>query len=301
MNCVKSVLFLLAVLLLPIFQIHAEDSYYDQIAEAASFIQSQWGETPEVGIILGTGLGGLAEEIQADKTIPYSEIPHFPVSTVESHSGKLLLGKLEGKKVVAMSGRFHLYEGYTAKQVAFPVYVMKLLGVKTLIVSNAAGGLNPQFERGDVMLIEDHINLLGANPLIGPNDERLGVRFPDMLEPYNHELIALAESAALENGMKTQKGVYVSLAGPNFETRAEYRYLRTIGGDAVGMSTVPEVIAAVHAGIKVLGISIITDMCKPDSLEPVSLDIVIDAARNAEAKMVVLVTAFLNKLPGGTE
>lgn len=266
---------------------------YDQISEAAEFIRSKWDKTPEVGIILGTGLGNLAASIETDAVLPYEEIPHFPVSTVESHAGKLILGSLEGKTVLAMNGRFHLYEGYSARQIVFPIYVMKLLGVKTLIVSNACGGLNPQYRRGDIMLIEDHINLLGANPLIGPNDERLGYRYPDLIEPYSKELIAAAEKVALEAGIKTQKGVYVAVAGPNLETRAEYRFLRIIGADVVGMSTVPEAIAAAHAGLKTLGFSIITDMGLPDALEPVDIKAIFAAAEGAEPKMNTIIRGVL--------
>lgn len=266
---------------------------FDQVAAASEFIRSKWAKTPEVGIILGTGLGNLAASIETDVVIPYEEIPNFPVSTVESHAGKLILGSLEGKTVLAMNGRFHLYEGYTARQVAFPIYVMKRLGVETLVVSNACGGLNPQYRRGDIMLIADHINLLGANPLIGSNDERLGYRFPDMIEPYSKNLIALAEEVALKLGIKTQKGVYVAVPGPNLETRAEYRFLRTIGADVVGMSTVPEAIAAVHAGIKTLGFSIITDMGLPDSLEPVNIKQIFATAAEAEPKMNAIIRGVL--------
>lgn len=269
---------------------------YGQISEAAEFIRSKWTKTPEVGIILGTGLGNLAASIETDAVLPYEEIPHFPVSTVESHAGKLILGSLEGKTVLAMNGRFHLYEGYSARQIVFPIYVMKLLGVKTLIVSNACGGLNPQYRRGDIMLIEDHINLLGANPLIGPNDERLGYRYPDLIEPYSKELIAAAEKVALEAGIKTQKGVYVAVAGPNLETRAEYRFLRIIGADVVGMSTVPEAIAAAHAGLKTLGFSIITDMGLPDALEPVDIKAIFAAAEGAEPKMNAIIRGVLAKM-----
>lgn len=273
-----------------------ELSEYDMIQEAAAAIRSRWDKKPDVGIVLGSGLGALAERIDADVAIPYEEIPYFARSTVESHAGKLILGTLEGKRVVAMQGRFHYYEGFTPKQIVFPIRVMKALGVEMLIVSNACGGLNPQFRPGDVMFIEDHINLLGMNPLIGPNDDRLGPRFPDMLEPYSHELIEKARKAALENGIHTYTGVYVAVAGPNFETRAEYRFLRGIGADVVGMSTVPEVIVAVHSGMKVLGISIITDMGLPDSLEPTSHEVIVANANKAEAKMTAIVAGFLKAL-----
>ena len=268
---------------------------YEQIVAAADFIGAAWGKTPEYGIILGTGLGHLAESIETDAVLPYEEIPNFPVSTVESHAGRLILGTLEGKNVLAMQGRFHLYEGYSARRVVFPIYVMKTLGAQTLIVSNACGGLNPQYRRGDIMLIEDHINLLGANPLIGPNDDRLGYRFPDMIEPYDQELIARAEKVALELGIKTQKGVYVAVPGPNLETRAEYRFLRGIGADVVGMSTVPEVIAAVHAKMKTLGFSIITDMGLPDALAPVDIKSIFAAAEGAEPKMNAIIRGVLRE------
>lgn len=269
---------------------------FDKISEAAELIRSKWNKTPQAGIILGTGLGNLANRIETDLVIPYEEIPYFPDSTVESHAGRLVLGSLEGKTVLAMQGRFHLYEGYSTQQVVFPIYVMKALGAELLIVSNACGGLNPQFSRGDIMLIEDHINLLGANPLIGPNDDRLGCRFPDMLEPYSRDLIALAERIALSLGIKTQKGVYVAVPGPNLETRAEYRFLRTIGADVVGMSTVPEAIAAVHAKMKTLGFSIITDMGLPDVLEPVDIESIFAAAEEAEPKMNAIICGVLKQL-----
>ena len=269
---------------------------YDMVQEAVAAIRSRWDKKAEVGIVLGTGLGGLAERIVADVVVPYEEIPHFARSTVETHAGKLILGTLEGKSVVAMQGRFHYYEGFTPKQITFPIRVMKELGADLLVVSNAGGGLNPQCKAGDVMLIEDHVNLLGINPLIGPNDDRLGPRFPDMVEPYSHELIEKARQVAVENGIQTQQGVYVALAGPNLETRAEYRFLRAIGGDAVGMSTVPEVIVAVHAGMKVLGISIITDMGLADALEPANIERIISNAMNAEPKMNTIICGVLRSL-----
>lgn len=269
---------------------------FDMVQEAVAKIRASWDKQADVGIVLGTGLGGLAERINAEVVIPYEELPHFARSTVETHSGKLILGTLEGKNVVAMQGRFHYYEGFSPKQITFPIRVMKALGAELLVVSNACGGLNPQFKAGDVMLIEDHINLLGMNPLIGPNDNRLGPRFPDMVEPYSHDLIAKARQVALENGIPTQVGVYVSVAGPNLETRAEYRFLRGIGADAVGMSTVPEVIVAVHSGMKVLGISIITDMGLADALEPANIQRIIDNAMNAEPKMNTIICGVLKSL-----
>ncbi len=266
------------------------------IAESAAFIRSQTSLKPEVGIILGTGLGSLAGGIKQEKSVGYEKISHFPVSTVESHAGKLLFGELKGKKVVAMQGRFHLYEGYTPQQVTFPVRVMKELGIKLLIVSNACGGLNPQFKSGDLMVISDHINLQGVNPLIGPNDESIGVRFPDMYNCYDKDLIQLAEKTALESGIKLQKGVYVSVSGPNLETAAEYRFLRTIGADVVGMSTVPEVIAARHQGTKVLAFSIITDMGLPDALKPTSLEEIIATANKSEPLLRDLIEKIVEKV-----
>jgi purine-nucleoside phosphorylase len=268
----------------------------NHIDETLRFIRTKTNTTPTVGIILGTGLGALAQEIQKEVEIDYGEIPHFPISTVESHHGKLLFGTLAGKKVVAMQGRFHYYEGYTMKQITFPVRVMKFLGVETLLISNAAGALNPSFARGDIMLMSDHINLLGDNPLIGPNDETLGPRFPDMSEPYNMELLKTAERVASELGIKVQKGVYVAMQGPNLETRSEYRFLRTIGADAVGMSTVPEDIVAVHMGMKVFGVSIITDECFPDTLKPITLEEVIAVANKAEPKMTAIMKEVVGRM-----
>lgn len=266
---------------------------YDQIQEAAAAIRARWTGSPTVGIILGTGLGGLAQDIMAEATIPYDVIPHFPRSTVESHAGRLVCGKLGGKSIVAMEGRFHFYEGYKLQQVTFPVRVMAALGCTTLFASNACGGLNPQFAKGDIMAIEDHINLIGDNPLIGPNDDRLGVRFPDMCEVYDRHLLQLVRKVALEERISMQQGVYVAVAGPNLETRAEYRFLRTIGADVVGMSTVPEAIVAVHSKMKVVGLSAITDMCLPDALEPVSLAEIIATAGECEKKLSVIVRRVL--------
>lgn len=264
--------------------------------EAVEFILSETNFQPEYLLILGTGLGQLAEEIDTHHTISYDKIPHFPVSTVEGHAGRLIFGELGGKPVMAMQGRFHYYEGYTMHQIAFPVRVAKALGAHTLMVSNACGGLNPIFRRGDVMLINDHINFLGDNPLIGPNDEQLGPRFPDMSEPYTERLIETAENVALDNAIKFHKGVYLAVSGPTMETRAEYRYMRQLGADVVGMSTVPEVIAAVHMGLDVLGISVITDECFPDALEPVSLDDVLEAAAMAEPKLTQIMVGVLERL-----
>ena len=262
---------------------------FDQIQEAMKLLQSRWNGKPRVGIILGTGLGGLAEEIQNALRIPYDEIPHFPISTVETHAGRLVCGTLAGESVMAMEGRFHFYEGYTLKQITFPVRVMRAMGCDILIVSNACGGMNPQWAKGDIMLIEDHINLLSDNPLIGRNDDRLGVRFPDMCFPYDRGLIELAQKIALQEKIACHKGVFVAVAGPNLETRAEYRFLRRIGADVVGMSTVPEVIVGVHSSMRVLGLSVITDMCLPDALEPVYLPDIIATANAAEKNLRVLV------------
>lgn len=264
--------------------------------QALAHLQAATAFRPEYLIILGTGLGRLASQIKVEASIPYDRIPHFPVSTVESHAGRLLFGTLSGKKVVAMQGRFHYYEGYSMQQIVFPVRVLKALGVHTLIVSNACGGMNPDFRRGDIMCITDHINLLGDNPLIGPNDPDLGPRFPDMSEPYTRSLVEAADRVALANTIRMHHGVYVAVSGPNLETRAEYRFLRQIGGDVVGMSTVPEVIAAVHMGMEVLGISVITDECFPDSLKPVDLKEILEAADMAEPKMTTVIMGVLETL-----
>jgi purine-nucleoside phosphorylase len=269
---------------------------WDHVREATRVVRSHWVGVPRVGVVLGTGLGGLAEEIQAEARIPYPEITHFPRSTVESHRGQLVCGSLAGQTVIAMEGRFHLYEGYTAAQVTFPIRVMKELGCRYLIISNAAGGLNPFFAKGDLVVIEDHINLLNLNPLIGPNDDRLGPRFPDLIEPYDRPLRNLALRAALEEDIVAHRGVYVAVTGPNLETRAEYRFLRGIGADVVGMSTVPEVLVAVHAGLRTLGFSIVTDMCLPDALSPVSVEEIIAVAREAEGKLRKIVRKVLERL-----
>jgi purine-nucleoside phosphorylase len=268
----------------------------EQIAVAAAAVRDRCADTPSVGIILGTGLGALAREIDVKVAIDYADIPGFPLSTVESHAGRLLCGTLGGRTVVAMQGRFHLYEGYTAQQVAFPVRVMRELGADTLIVSNACGGMNPLWNRGDLMLIADHINLLGDNPLIGRNDDRLGPRFPDMSAPYDACLRELARGVAAELKIPLREGVYVAVTGPNLETRAEYRFLRAIGADVVGMSTVPEVIVAVHGGMRVLGISIITDMCLPDALEPATVEQIIAVASSAEPRLAAVVRGVLERL-----
>lgn len=265
----------------------------EMVQEAVARVRERSTLHPEVAVVLGTGLGSLADRLQVEARIPYGDLPHFPTSTVDTHAGELVFGTLADTPVVALSGRFHYYEGYTLQQVTFPVRVARALGVHTLIVSNAAGGLNPQFRAGDLMLISDHINLIGDNPLIGPNDDTLGPRFPDMCEPYTAALLELAETKALEMGIKTQRGVYLACSGPCLETRAEYRFMRLIGADAVGMSTVPEVIVAVHAGLKVLGVSVITDECLPDALEPVDIERIIATANAAEPRLTRLVEAVL--------
>jgi purine-nucleoside phosphorylase len=269
---------------------------FDMIIEAKTFIEKKTEIKPEYGIILGTGLGRLVDSIHTDVVIPYETIPHFPVSTVETHAGKLILGTLSGKPVMAMQGRFHFYEGYMMQQIVFPVRVMKFMNVHTLVVSNAAGGINPLFPPRTIMAITDHINLLGGNPLIGPNDNRIGPQYPDMSEPYSGRLIDVCAKVALENGIPLAAGVYAAMPGPCLETRAEYRMLKTIGADAIGMSTVPEVIAAVHCGIKVLGLSVITDSCLPDALEPVDIKKIIANANAAEPKLVALIEKVLAAL-----
>ena len=269
---------------------------WEDVQKAALFIRERWGGQPKVGLILGTGLGALAKEIVAEATIPYPEIPFFPQSTVLGHRGQLVCGMLAGQAVMAMEGRFHLYEGYSAAQVTFPIRVMKELGCRFLIVSNAAGGLNPMHRKGDLVVIEDHINLMGVNPLIGPNDDRLGTRFPDLIEPYDKGLQQLALRAALESNIVAHRGVYVGVTGPNLETRAEYRFLRALGADVVGMSTVPESLVAVHAGLKVLGFSIVTDMCLPDALSPVSHEEIVAVAQDAEIKLRTIVRLVLERL-----
>lgn len=268
----------------------------EKINETLKVIRNYSKDEFTVGIILGTGLGGLVRDIEVEHSIDYKELPHFPLSTVESHQGKLILGKLGGKDVVAMQGRFHYYEGYTMQQITYPVRVMKFLGVKTLLVSNACGGMNPDYRKGDVMIMNDHINLLGDNPLIGRNEDELGPRFPDMSEPYDLKLIALAEKIAAENKIKVQKGVYVAVPGPNLETRAEYRFLRAAGADVVGMSTIPENIVANHMGMKVFGMSIVTDECFPDTLKPVNVEEIIAAAMEAEPKMTLIMKEVIKRL-----
>ena len=270
---------------------------YEQTQAAVEVVRRSSTFEPEVGIILGTGLGGLAEEIEVEAAVPYEEIPGFPLSTVESHAGRLLLGRLGKRPVVAMQGRFHRYEGFSLAAVTFPVRVMRALGAEALIVSNACGGMHPLWAPGDLVLLSDHINLLGDNPLIGSNDERLGPRFPDMSAPYDPVLRALTREVARELGITLREGVYVAVPGPNLETRAEYRMLRNLGADVVGMSTVPEVIVAAHAGMRTIGLSIITDQCLPDALEPADIDRIIATARRAEPSLTRLISAVVERLP----
>lgn len=267
---------------------------YDQVEKAVQVIRTHWNKKAEVGIVLGTGLGNLAKQIQAEAMIPYNELPNFPTSTVETHAGNLVLGTLEGKNVVAMEGRFHAYEGYDPKSLTFPIRVIKALGADLLVVSNAAGGMNPQYKQGDVVVIEDHINLMGINPLVGINDDRLGPRFPDMCEPYDQTLVDKAMEIARKENFVAHKGVYVAVLGPNLETRAEYRFLRGIGADLVGMSTVPEVIVAVHCSMKVLALSIVTDMCLPDALRPGDVEEIIATANAAEPKLTKIVRSVVS-------
>ncbi|HEV7280993.1 MAG TPA: purine-nucleoside phosphorylase [Pirellulaceae bacterium] len=268
---------------------------HDQIQASIAAIRTRWSRAPHAGIILGTGLGSLTQKMKIEAEIPYEEIPNFVKSTVVSHAGKLVCGELEGVPVVAMQGRFHMYEGYPMKQITFPVRVMKALGAGLLVVSNASGGMNPYYRSGDLVVIEDHINLLGDNPLIGVNDDRLGPRFPDMSQPYTFELVDRALAVARRNDIVAHKGVFVAVAGPNLETRAEYRFLRGIGADIVGMSTVPEVIVAVHAGMRVLGLSIVTDMCLPDALEPANVEKIIATAADAEPRLTKVLLGVLKE------
>jgi purine-nucleoside phosphorylase len=269
---------------------------YDKVTEAAAAIAARWAARPAVGIILGSGLGGVTGAITDKVTIPYDAIPHFAKSTAHGHAGQLVCGLLEGVPVMVMEGRQHAYEGYPLAQITFPVRVLKRLGAGLLVVTNACGGLNPQFRTGDLMVIDDHINLMNDNPLIGINDERLGPRFPDMSAPYTPALIDAALEVARRENFACHRGVYVAVTGPNLETRAEYRFLRGIGADVVGMSTVPEVIVAVHAGLDVLGISVITDMCLPDALEVATVEAILGVARSAEPKLRAMITATVRAI-----
>lgn len=272
-------------------------AFREQIAEAITFIRGQTSLQPEIGIILGTGMGAMAAEVGDATVIDYGDIPHFPVSTVESHHGRLYLGTFAGKRVFMMQGRFHYYEGYAMRQITFPVRVMRALGAKALIVMNAVGSMNPFIRKGSLVLVQDHINLMGDNPLIGPNDNELGPRFPDMSEPYSRDLIALAEQVALDERLpQVHRGVMVAVTGPNLETAAEYRMFQRIGADIVTMSTVPEVIVAVHGGLKVLAISTVTDECLPDALQPASLEEIIAVAKETEPKLRRLVRGVVERM-----
>ncbi len=267
-----------------------------KIEEAADYIRQQGINEPGIGIILGTGLGNLVEKVEIEITLDYKDIPHFPVSTVETHSGKLLYGTLGGKKVLVMNGRFHFYEGYNLQQVTFPVRVMKLLGVETLLVSNAAGAINLDMPKASLMIIDDHINMIPGNPLVGKNIDELGPRFPDMSCPYNPDLVKQMQQIAKQNNINVSTGIYVAWIGPSLETRAEYRFIKTMGADAVGMSTVPEVIVANHMGMKVAAVSVITDHCDPDNLEPANIDNIIANAMRAEKQLVTLFSQLIETL-----
>ena len=273
-----------------------EVSLFDRVQKASEAIRRILPEKPRAAIILGTGLGGLVSQIKNAKEIPYSQVPYFPVSTVKSHAGRVVAGFLNETPVLAFDGRFHFYEGWSFDEITLPVRVAKAVGADALFLSGAVGGMNPQHEKGDLLLLEDHINLLPGNPLIGSNDERLGPRFPDMCEPYDRKLLARAEAICLEEKIRAHRGVYVAVSGPNLETRAEYRFLRAIGADVVGMSTVPEVLAAVHAGLRVFAASIITDRCLPDALEPAKIDDIIAVANAAEPKLTRLVIRLVGEL-----
>jgi purine-nucleoside phosphorylase len=268
---------------------------YEKIQDACKKIRSEFSQRPAVGIILGTGLGGIVDEIDVEAAIDYEQIPHFLTSTATSHRGRLVCGQLAGVPVVAMEGRFHLYEGYSLKEITLPVRVFKELGAELMIVSNACGGLNPYYHAGDIMVIEDQINLLGDNPLIGINDDRLGPRFPDMCEPYDQLWIDRTIKIARDQGIDVHKGVFVAVAGPNLETRAEYRFLRMIGADVVGMSTVPETIVAVHCGLKTIGLSVITDMCLADALKPANVEEIIATANRAAPNLVSVVRGIVTE------
>jgi purine-nucleoside phosphorylase len=271
---------------------------YSQIEQAAAHIRAKWSDTPRAGVILGTGLGSLADEIESPVAIEYEDVPNFPRSTAVSHRGRLVCGRLAGVPVVAMEGRFHQYEGYPLQQITLPVRVMKALGAELLIVSQAVGGMNPYYRSGDVMIIDDHINLMGDNPLVGVNDDRLGPRFPDMSAPYTPELIDVALEVARKENFVAHCGVTVAVTGPNLETRAEYRFLRMIGADVVGMSTVPEVIVAVHSGMRVFGLSVVTDMCLADALKPANVEEIIAVANAAQPKLRALVLGVLKHIQG---
>ncbi len=268
---------------------------FDKINDASEVIRRHWDRKPQVAVVLGTGLGGLVGDIDVEATIEYGDLPHFPQSTAIGHRGRLVCGQLRGVPVVAMEGRFHYYEGYPLKQITLPIRVFRSLGAELLVLSNACGGLNPYFNTGDIMVIEDQINLIGDNPLIGINDDRLGPRFPDMSEPYSQQWVDRAIAIARQHDIEAHKGVFVAVAGPNLETRAEYRFLRMIGADVVGMSTVPETIVAVHCGLKVVGLSVITDMCLPDALGPANVEEIIRVANEAEPRLRQLVGGIVGE------
>ena len=269
---------------------------WNRIAEAAAFIRTKTDFEPEIGLILGTGLGELARRIQAECTIPYGDVPHFVESTAASHDGRLVLGVLGGRRVMAMQGRVHFYEGYSMQEITLPVRVMKVLGAGALLMSNAVGGMNPQLKPGDITVMTDHINLMGDNPLIGPNDDRLGPRVPDMSDPYDRCVLATLEQVALDRKIPLKRAVYVAVAGPNLETGAEYRFLRAIGADTVGMSSVPECLAAIHGGMRVVGMSVVTDACFPDNLHPADVEAIIRVANEAQPRLEALVTGFLENV-----
>jgi purine-nucleoside phosphorylase len=268
----------------------------EKIEETARWIRARRERPPEIGIILGTGLGKIAGRVSEPVSLDYREIPNFPVSTAPGHAGRLIFGEFMGKQVIFMEGRFHYYEGYSLEEITFPVRVMKTLGAKILILSNAAGAMNPEYAKGDLAAISDHINFMGVNPLIGPNDAKLGIRFPDMSAPYSARLIGLAEKVAEERKIPFRKGVYIGVTGPNLETRAEYRFMRLIGADIVGMSTVPEVIVGVHAGLEIFAVSVVTDVCLPDALEPVDIEEVIRVANQASPRLDALLEGMIAKL-----
>jgi purine-nucleoside phosphorylase len=273
------------------------ESFKNKVIEATEFVRSKIEHLPHVGLLIGTGLGNCIKSMEKALSIDYQEIPYFPVSTVTSHRGRLLYGNMKEKRVMAMQGRFHYYEGYSMKEITFPVRVMQVLGIKTLIVSNASGGINPLFDTGDIMIITDHINLTGSNPLIGPNVDEWGPRFPDMIQVYDPKLVAIAQEAALNNSIRVQTGVYVGLPGPSLETTAEIRFLKAIGADAVGLSTIPEVIVAVHGGMAILGLSVITNMNLPDNPSPCRIDEIIATAESTAPRLQTIIERVIEKLP----
>lgn len=268
----------------------------EKINEATQFLKQFITQTPKVGIILGTGLGGLTQELQNAKVIDYKDIPHMPQPTVMEHEGKLWIAELSGTPVICFQGRFHFYEGFSQEQITFPVRLIKALGCEYHFISNACGGINPQYNAGDILCITDHINLLGTTPLVGKNFDELGPRFTDMIEPYNENLVNLTIDSALQNGIHLRQGVYACMSGPCLETKAEYRMLKILGADVIGMSTVPEVIVATHAGLKTLGLSVITDECLPDALKPINIPEIIKHANNAESKLITLIKDVLSKI-----